>query len=125
MAGPNPLLTKTHDAGAAITKFRLLKIGAADEAVIHAVDGTAPIVAVSAETVASGARVEVEMAGLVEVELGGTVARGDYVTAGAAGVGVKSAPAAGVNSDVAGVAMVSGVSGDIINMMLSPCRIQG
>ncbi len=125
MAGPNTLLTKTFNAGGAITKYRLLKIGAADDAVIEAVGVTAPIVGVSSETVASGDRIDVDMAGLLEVELGGTVARGDYLTATAAGKAVKAAPAAGANNDVAGVAMASGVIGDIINVLMTPGRIQG
>ncbi len=125
MAGPNTLLTKAFNAGGAVTKYRLLKIGANDDEVIEAVGVTAPIVGVSSETVVSGARIDVDMAGLLKVELGGTVARGDYLTATAAGKAVKAAPAAGTNNDVAGVAMASGVNGDIINVMLMPCRIQG
>lgn len=125
MAGPNPLLTKTFDAGGAIAKYRILKAGAADEALIQATGVTAAMFAVADETVASGDRVDAVISGLTEVEFGGTVARGGYVTSDANGKAVVASPAAGVNSNVLGIAMASYVLGDIGNVLIGPGRIQG
>ena len=41
------------------------------------------------------------------------------------GQGVTAAPAAGVNNRVIGIAIVSGVSGDIIPVLLSVSTLQG
>jgi hypothetical protein len=123
----NPTLTKNHTAGAAVEPCRIVKHGTADGAVIHATNGTAAaLIGVTGELgAASGERVDVHRTGIVEIKLGGTVARGAAVTSGADGVGVAAAPATGVNSYVIGYAEVSGVSGDIIDVMLAPGLMQG
>lgn len=126
MAGPNDILTKTFIAGAAIGGNKLVKMGSADGAVIEAVDGAAAIIGVApAAGAASGARVDIQIMGIAEVKSGGSISRGGYVTASTAGVGVASAPGAGVNSNVAGIAMVDAASGDVFPVLLAPSRIQG
>lgn len=122
----NPTLIKNHTAGAAVEPYRIIKHGSADGAVIHATDATAALIGVTAELGAeSGARVDVVRAGITLVELGGTVTRGAAITAGTAGVGVAAAPATGANAYAIGFAEVAGVSGDIIDVMLAPHRLQG
>ena len=76
-------------------------------------------------TAAAGDTVRVMLSGITRVMLGGTVARGDWITTDAAAKGVKAAPGAGVNAAVIGKAMASGVDGDIISVLLAPGRIQG
>jgi hypothetical protein len=126
MSAASPLLTKTFTAGGAVTKRRLLKMGAADGTVIQAVDTAAAIVGVVGELdAASGVRFDAHLAGPVEVEFGGTVARGVLVTSDASGRAVAAAPAAGANAYVAGISLVSGVTGDIGTVLLSQGVMQG
>lgn len=125
MAGPNPILTKNVVAGAAITGKRLLKLGSADDTLIQAVDDAAPILGAAQYDAASGKHVDVDMMGLVTVVAGGTVTRGDPVTADANGKAVSSAPGAGVNAWIAGIAMASAVADDEFEILLAPGRIQG
>jgi hypothetical protein len=73
----------------------------------------------------AGDRIDVVRSGIAEVEFGGTVARGDPLTADASGRAVAAAPAAGANAYVIGFAEVSGVLGDIGSASILPGRIQG
>ncbi len=127
MGGPNAVLTKTYLCGAAIGANKLVKMGAADETVIEAVDAAAPIVGVALHaTTAAGQRVDVQVMGPATVKAGGTVARGDYVTASTAGVAVASAPASGVNNSVAGLnCSKAAVVNDLFEIMLAPSQNQG
>lgn len=125
MAGPNTTLIKTFVAGGAIGEKKLVKMSAG-ETVVEATDGSAPIIGASLAAIASGARAEIQVAGIASVKAGGNVAIGDYITAGAAGVAVASAPGAGTNSNVAGPNISkTAVSGDEFEILLSPGRIQG
>jgi len=126
MSGPNPTLTKTFKAEAAVTKRRFVKPGAADGQVVQAAAVGDAIIGVSAEIDAAiNERCDVHMAGLAEIEYGGTVARGDFLTSDATGRALAAAPGAGVNNNVGGRAMVSGVIGDIGTVLIAPGRIQG
>ncbi len=75
--------------------------------------------------IASGERVDVIEHGIAEVEFGGTVARGDPLTADADGKAIKAAPAAGVNARIIGWAGVSVVAGDIAKVRINLSQIQG
>lgn len=122
----NPTLTKNFTAGAAVSKRRLVKFGSADFTVIQAAAATDLIIGVASELdAASGARVDVHVTGIAEVEAGGTITRGAKVTADADGKAVAAAPAAGVNNQIAGIAMVSASAGDIIDVLLAPSTMQG
>ena len=121
-----PVLTRNFIAGAAITKRRIVKFDAADWTVIQATAVTEALIGVAAELdIASGARVDVHVAGIVEVEFGGNVTRGGLLTADADGKAVAAAPAQGVNNNVIGRAIVSGSAGDVGLVLLAPGIIQG
>jgi hypothetical protein len=122
MPGPNPLLVKTGLAGAAVDKFKILKFGTADDTFIHATTITEVLVAVSLEAAASGARLEYVTDGIATVQAGGTVTRGDFVTSGAAGVGVAAAPATTAHNGTIGIAMASAVIGDFFPVMICQAR---
>jgi hypothetical protein len=122
----NPGLTKTYNAESNISPYTIVKFGANDFGVLPAAASTDQLVGVSTNlTVLSGARVDVYHGDIVYVKLGGTVARGAYVTSDVNGNGVAAAPAAGVNANVIGIARQSGVAGDVIEVVVSPSRIQG
>lgn len=122
----NPTLTKNFTFGAAATKARIIKFGAADATVVQASAATDFLIGVVAELdVASGARGDGHVAGLVPVEYGGNVTRGAPLTADANGKAVVAAPAAGSNVRIIGFAWVSGADGDIGTALLSPGVMQG
>jgi len=76
-------------------------------------------------TAAANEQVEVMFTGISDLKLGGTVIRGDKVTTNASGQGVVASPAAGVNNSTIGEALMSGVTGDIISVLLGPGKVQG
>lgn len=106
-------IRKNFAAGGAITANSLLKFGSDDNTLVLAAAATDPIVAVSVEAAASGAKFDPQLTGIAEVKLGGTVTRGDDVTSDASGLGVSLSAAATIKCSV-GRAMASGVVGDII-----------
>lgn len=124
---PKTMLVENFNAGAVIAPYRFVKPGAADGAVIQtaAVGDAIMGVSDSLGAAAAGDRVDIHTVGVAEVELGGTVTRGGWLTSDADGKAVAAAPAAGVNNSVGGRARVSGVAGDIIDVQLAPGQIQG
>lgn len=116
----NPLLTKTYTAGGTISPFRIVKFGASDnEVVVGAAPGDDLIGVIDQPTgdVSSGDRCDVILAGIADVEFGGTVTRGAWITTNATGQAVAATPGADVN--VIGRALVSAVSGDIGQVYLA------
>lgn len=122
----SPLLTKTFDTSAATDPYRLVKMTGEAE-VGHATGVEDTIIGTTTEvgTDGAGERQDVHVAGVVEVEYGGNVSRGDYLTSDAAGKAVPPTPAAGDNENVAGIALAGGVDGDIGAVLLMQSRIQG
>lgn len=119
-------LTKSYTAEGAINPFRIVKVGAADYGVLQGAAVADKLIGISTEVdAASGERIDVVQEGIADLKLGGTVARGDLLTTDASGQGVTAAPAAGTNNRIVGVALISGVSGDIIPVQLSLGSFQG
>jgi hypothetical protein len=112
-------------AGGVISAKRIVKFGSADNAVVQAAAATDSLIGVSDLAAASGAQVDVVMSGIAIVEYGGNVTRGALLTADASGKAVSAAPAAGSNNRIVGVAMVSGVSGDLGAVQLGATSLQG
>lgn len=122
----NNKLTKSYTAEGAIAAYSIVKVGAADYGALQAAGATESIIGVTTEIAAlTGEMVDVVHGGIAEVKLGGTVARGAPVTSNASGLGVAAAPAAGTNNRIVGYAQVSGVSGDVIPVLLSLGTFQG
>jgi|694.fasta_scaffold07757_10 hypothetical protein len=122
----------TRNAGAAIARRRIVKYGAGDELVIQAAAATDLLIGVSDDAGDIPApvgtdyyRVDVIDDGYALVDCGGTVTRGQFVTADANGKAVPAAPAAGVNVQYVGQAHSSGVSGGVISVKIGPGVIQG
>ncbi len=119
------VLIKSMNAGAIVRGRRFVAVGAADFAAIEA-NAAAIIIGVSTEYDAAIAdQVDVVMVGIAEIVLGGVVARGTRLGADANGAGVAVAPATGINANVGGFALASGVAGDIIPVLIQPHIIQG
>lgn len=111
----NNLLTKNYVASAAVPPRRFVKFGASALAVMLATGAGDAIIGVSTDIAADAAeRCDVIHVGLVEIELGGAVTRGDQLTSDAVGRAVKATLSANAVVRTAGVAIESGVQGDII-----------
>lgn len=123
----NPTLTKSRRAAGALAAYTIVKHGASDGEVALSVAATDAHCGVVGQlgAKATGDRVDIHMAGLVEVKLGGIVAAGDPITADGAGKGVKAQPAAGANARHIGFADTAGIAGDVINVLFAPGVIQG
>lgn len=125
MTARNHEFNKGFVAGAAIAAKRIVKFGSADNAVVQAAAVADFSIGVSDLAAASGEHVTVVMGGIAIVEYGGPITRGALVTTDADGKAVAAAPAAGANNRIVGVAMVSGVSGDLGSVLLQPGSVQG
>lgn len=123
----NPTLIKSWTAGAAITQNRIVKMGAANGAVILAAAAADQPVGVSVTSIdpASGARVDVVHAGIYEIKAGGTITRGARVTSDATGQAVAAAPAGGTNNGIVGIALQDAAAGDMVDVLINPCTFQG
>jgi len=114
----NQRFAKTYTAGADIPARTLVKFSA-DRTVVPAAAATDAIIGVSTEVDASnGDPVDIYRDGLVEVIAGGNLTRGTYLTSDVNGNAVESAPASGNTAQTIGIAEVSAVAGDIIDVML-------
>lgn len=123
-----PTLIRNFIAGASgVAERVIVKLGAADQEVVAATAVSETLIGVSVQpgTAAAGQRVDVAIAGVVEVVAGGTITRGAYLTTNASGQAVAAAPSAGVNNGIVGIALVSAVANDIIPVLLAQGRIQG
>lgn len=127
MGTRHPELITAHTADGAIGPYRIAVHGAADGNVAQAANSTTPLMGIVGRVApaVAGDRADVTRSGIEEVEYGGTVTRGDPLTADASGRAVTAAPAAGVNAYIVGFAEESGIVGQIGAARLSPGRIQG
>lgn len=122
----NPFI-KTFVAAGAIAHQRLVAFTDNDGEVVQATADSVRIAGIL-ETPGGaelGQRVDVILFGPAQVEFGGTVKPGEFITADADGKAIAAAPAAGDNSHVAGRALANAVSGDIARTMINPGLIQG
>jgi hypothetical protein len=128
MAGQTPSEINSYIAGAAITKRRIVKWGAADGQVVVAA-GPAATEFLNGVTshidAAINEPVDVFQGGIVDVEYGATVVRGAPLTSDSIGRAVTAAPAAGANNRIIGFAEVSGAVGDIGAVRINIGFMQG
>lgn len=127
----NKVFTKPYNAGGAIKSNRFVKFGGDDDTILQAAASTDLIigavnnVAPPGSDAASGDRLDVEHYGIADIRLGGNVTRGNKVTSDANGCAVAAAPGAGVNAQIGGIALRSGVADDIIPVLLTIGAVQG
>lgn len=110
-------LIKGFRAGAAVAARRIVRFGASDISVTQASTALARAIGVSVELAADiGEPVDVALSGITDVDYGGAVARGDFLTSDADG---RAVPAVTAGARIVGQAMVSGVAGDIGSVHLA------
>lgn len=97
-----------------------------DNAVLLAAADTDPLFGILRTEPTNTANQEVAVAidGVSKVKLGGTVARGDYLTSDSAGAAIKITIAQTTVAYTIGQALQSGVSGDIISVQLRPAAVE-
>lgn len=117
----NEDLVKSYTPGAAVAAHRICKIGAADGTAIQAAAATDVAIGIANQygAEATDDTVDVVHAGIANVEYGGTVARGAYLTADANGKAIATTTA---GNHVIGIAMVSGVNGQIGSCLIAISR---
>lgn len=104
-------------AVSAITANRVLALDATGK-VRHATANTDAIIGVADDVdTPAGGMAAVLVDGAIPVKLGGTVAAGDFITAGAAGVGVTG------TGRVVGIALQAGVVSDVIDVLIQPGKV--
>jgi len=112
---------ETFLAGAAITRYQVVKVGAADNTVIPAVDDAASMLGVAMRPAASGAQVPVQINRIVKCIASAAVTRGTVVTGAAAGKIATYVDNAGVQDFYLGEALESAAAdGDVISVMMMP-----
>lgn len=127
MMGQTAGLEKSVKCTAALAAaFLIAKFGGDDDTLSQATASTEDLVGVFQHiTTVAGEEVRVMLDGISRVVLGGTVTRGGLITSDANGKGVAIGAVAGTNYNAIGRALASGVSGDIIPVLLMPSRAQG
>jgi len=122
----NPGLIKTYEASGAVPGHCIVQAGSV-EGTVAAADGSAgSFLGVSGSfAAADGAAVEIVHSGIVDVQLGASVAFGDWITSDDLGCAVKAAPGQGEACEVIGKALETGNSGDIVRMLMTITRIKG
>lgn len=123
-----PNFTRAYEASAAVIGFRIATFTtpASATTISHAAGGTVPLLgAIDRQGAPAGGMADVHRGGLGSVQLGGTVAAGDPITSDASGFGIKAVPGAGANLNIIGFADQPGVSGDIVDVFLSPGVVRG
>lgn len=115
---------KNFDASAAIAAFSIAKPGATDGSVVPAVASTDKLLGVTTGIASdSGEPCDVILEGPAEVKLGGPASFGDLLTADANANAIVAAPAAGAHCRIVGIALESGVAGDVISLDVFPGQI--
>jgi hypothetical protein len=125
MIGETSGIEKSIKAGAAVTAYTVAKFGTDDETMIPAAANTDLLAGIFQHNAASGAEVRVMLTGIGRLKLGtGGITRGAPVTVDASGQGIALSGAAGTNVQSIGIAMASGVAGDIVPVLIVPSRPQ-
>ena len=127
MIGQTSGIEKSVKCTAAIAAaFTIGKFGADDDTMSLAAAVSDMLAGVFQHATSTGGdEVRIMLDGITKIKLGGTVTRGQPLTSDASGQAVAAAPAAGANVRIIGIAMASGVAGDIITMLIAPSVMQG
>jgi hypothetical protein len=123
MPGADFVLDKGFVAQSALTQYTAVKFGTAEETCTAVTGATDVMIGVTQQTVSAAdatigrMAVDVRMLGITKVVAGGTVTRGTRMAFNASGQAV-TAGATGTRLD--GIFMTSGVSGDWVDVFLTP-----
>lgn len=127
MFGQTTIMEKSAKCTAAVAAWTIGKFGADDDTMSTATTPASDSLLGIFQHATTVANEEVRLMhqGISRLKLGGTVTRGQKITCDGSGQGIASAPSAGANVHVIGIALASGVSGDIIPCLIAPSVMQG
>lgn len=118
-----PTLIRGYEASAAVAAFKIVRFSEVSTTarISQSTANTDPVLGVSGSLAqVVGDMVDVTMAGIGLVTLGGTVTAGAELTTDASGNAIAAVPTAGVFMSVVGKALAPGVAGDVIEILVSP-----
>jgi len=119
-------LIKNFTANGTIEKRRIVAFGAAEGEAVQASGNTAFLGVSGIRGAAiAGARIDVCMDDIRDIEFGSAVSYGDWLTSDADGKAITAAPVAGALMNVIGKAMTGGVAGSIGKVHVTPQQITG
>lgn len=118
-------LVKNFTAETAIAKRRIVSFGASEGQVIQSTSDAGVLGVSGIRGAEAGARVDVYLSDIQDVDYGALVTAGNYVTADANGKAIPAAPAAGVQMQVVGRAMEAGPAGAVGKVLIQPQQITG
>lgn len=119
-------MIKTFIAATQIEKRRIVAFGVTEGAVLQATAGANLLGVSGVRGAQSGAPIDVYLSDVHDLECGGALAAGDYVTADNLGRAIKAAPTAGVTMQVIGRALEGcEAAGAICNILIMPQQITG
>lgn len=107
----------TMIAGADLSNniYNLVKLGTTEDTIVLA-GSDDRVIGVLDNKPKSDEQASVIISGTAKVKAGGTIAYGDYVVSNASGQAIKRT----TESNVVGIALEAGASGDIIEILLMP-----
>lgn len=127
MATGNFVLDKGFRAAAAITKFRCVKLSAAETVTPVTAVGDVPIgvaqFSVTAGEILRGKGCPTRLMGLTELEVDGAISVGQVIGMASDGRGASAAPTTAVTRIVGIALTASANAGDRITVLLTPTRI--
>lgn len=118
-----PTLIRAYEASAAIGAYKIVKFSdvSATAKIAPASVNTDPVLGVTGSlATAIGDLADVVQSGIGLVTLGGTVTAGAELTSDASSNAIAAVPTASVFMSVVGKALQPGVSGDVIEVLVSP-----
>lgn len=123
----SPTDFKSFLAAGAIAGYRFVAYTSNYNEVAQAASNAALLAGISDMVGADGAgkMVDVAQGDWHEVQLGGTVAAGDFLTSDANGCAIKAVKVVGTDVRVGARAQMAGVSGDIIRVVIADFFIPG
>ncbi len=108
----------TNDLSAAANQYTIVKADVSnDESIVLAAAATDPIVGILVNLPKAGKAANVQWLGSCKVLAGGTITRGDKVTANSSGAAITTTSS---GNTVVGIALQSAVSGDLFEVLLTP-----
>ena len=127
------LLPKSYEAEAEVIKFRFVKPAGTDKqkveqaaAVGDKILGISQGTRLTAEIALGKTNLAIDLVGESDLQVGGVVVQGDFLTSDADGKGVVAAPATGVNNRIGAMALEAGsADGAVIRVLVLQTQIQG
>lgn len=123
----NPVLILNFEQESAVDQYSIVKHGTNDNTVVKGAANTDKLFGIAGDYSANeaGKRIDITVLGSAEVEYGGIISRGDFVTADSDGHAVKITDTMLESGSVnaIGMALAGGVEGDILPVFVLPQKI--